>query len=281
MALGKGLSALISKDTLNQFGEAYIPDLPIEKILPNPYQPRIEFKPETLMDLASSIRENGIIEPLIVTKKDEDKYELIAGERRWRAAQMAKLRTVPVVVKEASPEQMLVLAVIENVQRRDLNPLEEAMAFEQLISLFNMTHNDIARKIGFSRPAVANKLRLLTLPQEIKRQMLEGKLSEGHARALLGLTSKEAMLAAAQITVRDKLSVRAVEELVRRLNQGNKKLYKKSMRIIDEYTQNIESTLQKHFGSNINLFRSAKGGKIVIHFTNDKQLEKIYQELIK
>jgi len=280
MALGKGLSALISKDTLNQFNEAYIPDLPIEKISPNPYQPRTEIRPDTLISLADSIRANGIIEPLIVTKKDDEHFELIAGERRWRAAQIARVRTVPVVVKEASPQQMLVLAVIENIQRRDLNPLEEAMAFEQLIGLFNMTHGDIADKIGYSRPAVANKLRLLMLPQEIKKSLLEDKLSEGHARALLGLTSKEAMLAAAHIAIRDKLSVRAVEELVRRLNQGNKKIYKKSMRILDEYTQTIESTLQKHFGPNVNLFRSARGGKIVIHFKNDKQLEKIYKELI-
>jgi ParB family chromosome partitioning protein len=280
MALGKGLSALISKDTLNQFNEAYIPDLPIEMIVPNPYQPRIEIRPETLVELADSIRANGIIEPLIVTKKDDNKYELIAGERRLRAAQIAKIATVPVVVKEASPQQMLVLAVIENVQRRDLNPLEEAMAFEQLIGLFNMTHADIATKIGYSRPAVANKLRLMTLPQEIKKQLLEGKLSEGHARALLGLSSKEAMLAAAQITIRDKLSVRAVEELVRRLNQGQKKLYKKSMRIVDEYSQKIESSLQTRFSTKVSLYRSAKGGKIIIPFTNDKQLEKIYQDLI-
>ena len=280
MALGKGLSALISKDSLNQFNEAYIPDLPIEKISANPYQPRIEIRPDTLLSLADSIRENGIIEPLIVTKKDDDHFELIAGERRWRAAQMAQARTVPVVVKEASPQQMLVLAVIENIQRRDLNPLEEAMAFEQLISLFNMSHGDIASKIGYSRPAVANKLRLMALPQEIKKLLLNGDLSEGHARALLGLTSKEAMLAAAQITVRDKLSVRAVEELVRRLNQGNKKIYKKSMRIIDDYTTTVETSLQKHFATDVNLYRSQRGGKIVIHFKNDKQLDKIYKELI-
>jgi ParB family chromosome partitioning protein len=280
MALGKGLSALIAKDSLNQFNEAYIPDLPIGQIVANPYQPRIEIRPETLVELADSIRVNGIIEPLIVTKKGDGHYELIAGERRLRAAQLAKIATVPVVVKEASPQQMLVLAVIENVQRKDLNPLEEAMAFEQLINMFNMTHTDIAGKIGYSRPAVANKLRLLSLPQELKKYMLEGKLSEGHTRALLGLTSKEAMLAAAQIAVRDSLSVRAVEELVRRLNQGQKKLYKKTMRIQDEFTQTIEKTLQTRFGTKVNLYRSAKGGKIIIPFTNDKQLEKIYKELL-
>lgn len=280
MSLGKGLSALISKEAMSGISGAYIQDLPIEKISPNPYQPRIEIRPETLVELADSIRINGIIQPLIVTKIDDDHYELIAGERRLRAAQLAKIATVPVVVREASPQQMLVLAVIENIQRRDLNPLEEAMAFDQLITLFNMTHADIAGKISFSRPAVANKLRLLTLPQELKRYLLENKLAEGHARALLGLTSKEAMLAAAKISVRDKLSVRAVEELVRRLNQGQKKLTRKSMRIIDDYTQTIEKNLQGRFGTKVNLYRSAKGGKIVIPFSNDKQLEKIYQSLL-
>jgi ParB family transcriptional regulator, chromosome partitioning protein len=281
MALGKGLSALISKDSLNQFSDAYIPALPIDQVSPNPYQPRIEIKPEGLMDLADSIRENGIIEPLIVSKNSKGEFELIAGERRLRAAKMAKLPTVPVVVREASPQQMLVLAVIENVQRKDLNPIEEALAFEQLINMFNMTHADIATKISYSRPAVANKLRLLSLPQAIKRYLLEGKISEGHARALLGITSKEAMLAAAQITVRDKLSVRAVEELVRRLNHGQKKLTKKSMRIIDEYTQSIEITLRQQFGTKVSLYRSAKGGKIVIPFNNDKQLEDIYKSISK
>jgi len=281
MTLGKGLSALISENTLKELNQAYIPDVPIEQIEPNPYQPRAEIKPESLMDLADSIRDNGIIEPLIVTKKGEKKYELIAGERRWRAAKMAKITQVPVVVKETSPQQMLELAIIENIQRKDLNPLEEADAFNQLVKLFKLSHGDIAKKIGYSRPAVANKIRLLSLPDEVKKNLLESKISEGHARALMGLTSKEAMVAATKIIIRDGLSVRAVEELVRRLNQhADKPRRAANALILDKYSQTIENSLQKKFGDSVKLYRSAKGGKIVIPFTSDNELKGIYEKLL-
>lgn len=280
MALGKGLSSLIADDTMSQINQAYIANLPIEQILPNPYQPRTEIKPETLVELADSLREHGVIEPLIVTKKSEGKYELIAGERRWRAAKLAKMPTVPVVVKEASPQQMLELAIVENIQRKDLNPLEEALAFEQLIKMFKLGQGDIAVKVGYSRPAIANKMRLLTLPEQVKKLLIDEKISEGHARAILGLVSKETMVEAAKITVRDKLSVRAVEELVRRLNQGHKtKPKKRNERILDEYTQTIESRLRKSYGEKVSLQRSARGGKIVIPFKNDDELKKIYKQL--
>lgn len=280
MGLGKGLSAIISEDSMNELQQAYIPDLPVDQISPNPHQPRVAIKGETLVELADSIREHGIIEPLIVTKKSDKKFELIAGERRLKAAQLAKITKVPVVVKEASPQQMLELAIVENIQRKDLNPLEEATAFDQLATMYDMSHKEIAEKIGYSRPAVANKIRLLTLPQEVKKYLLEQKLDEGHARALLGLNSKDAMIAASKIIIRDGLSVRAVEELVRRLNQGHKKPKKRNMRILDKVTQTIETDLQKKFGEKVKLFRSARGGKIVIPFTDDKQLKSIYQELV-
>ncbi|HLD03298.1 MAG TPA: ParB/RepB/Spo0J family partition protein [Candidatus Dojkabacteria bacterium] len=281
MTLGKGLAALISENTLKELSQSYIPDLPIEQIAPNPYQPRISVKPESLVDLADSIRENGVIEPLIVTKKGEKRYEIVAGERRWRAAQLAKATTVPVVVKETSPQQMLELAIIENIQRKDLNPLEEATAFDQLVKLFKLTHAEIAHKVGYSRPGVANKIRLLTLPDEVKKYLLEEQLTEGHTRALMGLKSKEAMIAASKIIIRDGLSVRAVEELVRRLNQGQSTPRTSRNRILDEYTQSIETTLQSKFGPDVKLFRSKKGGKIVIPFANDDQLKKIYARLEK
>lgn len=280
MGLGKGLSALISEDSIKDPDHAYIPDLDISKIIPNPYQPRTEVKPETLMELADSIREHGVIEPLIVTKKSESKYELIAGERRWRAAKLAKIGEVPVVVKEASPQQMLELAIVENVQREDLNPLEEALAFEQLVSMYDLSHEDISKKVGYSRSAIANKIRLLQLPEEIKRFLLEEKISEGHARALLGLSSDDAMVAAAKLVVKDSLSVRAVEELVRRLNQGKQKKKRGVKRILDEYTQNLESELKDRYGKQVKLYRSKKGGKIVIPFTDDEQLKKLHEALI-
>lgn len=281
MGLGKGLSALISEDTMSELQQGYIPDLDINKIVPNPYQPRAEIQPETLVELADSIREHGVIEPLIVTKKSDSQYELIAGERRWRASKLAKISKVPVVVKEASPQQMLELAIVENVQRSDLNPIEEALAFEQLVKMFKLSHKEIAEKMGLSRPAIANKIRLLSLPEEVKKYLLESKITEGHARALLGLTSNDAILAAAKIVVRDKLSVRAVEELVRRLNHGHKKPNRKHMRIVDEYTQKLEDTLKETYGKKVKLFRTSKGGKIVIPFESDDQLKEIYQGLTK
>lgn len=278
--LGKGLSALISDQSIaSGNAQGYVPSMPIEHIIPNPYQPRIEMQPERLVELADSIREHGVIEPLIVTKKADNKYELIAGERRWRAAKLAGMETVPAVIKEASAQQMLELAIVENVQRADLNPLEEAMAFEQLSNIFDLTHDSIAKKLGLSRPAVANKIRLLSLPEEIKRGLLEEKITEGHARALLGLEATETMIAAYKIIIRDNLSVRAVEELVRRLNKGQRRQDRKDMRIVDEKTTQIETYLRTKFGKGVTLSRSQKGGKIVIPFTSDDELDSIYSML--
>lgn len=278
-SLGSGLSALIPEEQLNDVEQAYIPNLDIERVEPNPYQPRMEFNPEELLELSDSIREHGVIEPLIITKAKGNKYYLIAGERRWRASKLAKLKTVPAVIKEASPQQVLELAVVENVQRADLNPLEEAMAFDQLSEKFKLTHEEIAAKVGLSRPAIANKIRLLQLPDEIKKGLLEGKIQEGHARGLLGLDNEDAMIATYKIVVRDGLSVRAVEELVRRLNKGHKKQRKKTDRILDKHTQEIETSLQNIYGEKVKLFRSKKGGKIVIPFKSDDELDQIYSTL--
>lgn len=276
--LGKGLSALIGEDTMSSVNQGYIPALPINTIKPNPYQPRIEMKPDDLVELSDSIREHGVIEPLIVTKKGENEYELIAGERRLRASKLAGIEYVPVVVKEASPQQMLELAIVENVQRADLNSLEEALAYEQLSKLYSLTHEEIAQKMGLSRPAVANKIRLLSLPEELKRGLLEAKISEGHARALLGLDSRETMIATYKIILRDHLSVRATEELVRRLNRGHKKKSRKDARIIDEKTTQLEKQLKEIYG-NVSLARSKKGGKITIKFRDDQELDAIMHKL--
>lgn len=278
-SLGVGLSALIPEQNIIELDQAYIPNLDIDRISPNPYQPRIEMNPDELVELSDSIREHGVIEPLIVTRSKDGNFNLIAGERRWRASKLANLKTIPVVIKEASPQQVLELAVVENIQRADLNPLEEAMAFEQLAIKFKLTHAQIAAKVGLSRPAIANKVRLLNLPDEIKKGLLEGIINEGHARALLGLTSQEAMIATYKIVARDNLSVRAVEELVRRLNAGHKKQRKSTDRILDSYTQEVENKLKSLLGTGVKLYRSNKGGKIVIPFSSDEQLKKIYSNL--
>ncbi len=279
--LGKGLSALIGKPEFTEGSESgYIPNLSSKDIVPNPYQPRIEIKREKLEELARSIKEHGVIEPLLVTKnKKTGKYELIAGERRWRAATMAGIVNVPVVVKESSPQEMLELAIVENVQRADLNPLEEALAFEQLTKTFNLTPEQISKRIGLSRPAIANKIRLLMLPDELKRALLEEKVTEGHARALLGLNSKDTIIAAYKTIIRDNLSVRAVEELVRRLNKGKKPLERRNMRIVDERTTELENKLKDSFGQKTTLSRTRKGGKIVIAFSSDKELENVMSKL--
>lgn len=278
--LGKGLSALISDETMSGVNQGFIPALPIDLIVPNPYQPRTEMDPEPLVELADSIREHGVIEPLIVTKKADNRYELIAGERRWRASKLAGIAHIPVVIKEASPQQMLELAVVENLQREDLNPLEEALAFEQLVKLFTMTHDEVARKMGVSRPSVANKIRLLSLPDELKRGLLGGKISEGHARALLGLNSTETQIATYKIIIRDSLSVRATEELVRRLNRGHKKPQQRNQRIVDSKTTKFETTLKEKYGKGVSLYRSLKGGKIVIPFKTEEELSKLVDELL-
>ncbi|MBN1915808.1 ParB/RepB/Spo0J family partition protein [Candidatus Dojkabacteria bacterium] len=279
IGLGKGLSALISEGSLDSSDQAYIPNLPIDNIEPNPYQPRIEIKPETLVELTDSIREHGIIEPLIVKRISPSQFQLIAGERRLRAAKLAGAETVAVVVLEASPQQMLELAVVENIQRQDLNPLEEALAFDQMVKHFNMGHEEISNKVGYSRPAIANKIRLLTLPDELKKGLLEGTISEGHARALLGLHEPQAMIATYALVVKNQISVRATEELVRRLLSKSKD--KSPAEAVDEPTTDtlvgsIELFLSKKFNSKISVSRSKRGGKIIIPFKNDKELDRIY-----
>lgn len=280
-SLGKGLSALISDNTLSDSNSGFIPNLSIDRIIPNRYQPRLEMNEEELQALSNSIISHGIIEPLIVTRIDKsDNFELIAGERRLRAAQKAGLKNVPAVIKEASPQQMLELAVVENVQRADLNPLEEGMAFEQLVKEFNMSHNEISEKVGLSRPSVANKIRLLKLPEEIKKSLLKGEIDEGHSRALLGLTSDAVMIQAHKMIIRDNLSVRAVEELVRRLNQGHKAPKRKNQQILDSKTVSLENTLKERFSQKVKLTRSQKGGKIIIPFSSDSELERLYKLLV-
>lgn len=278
--LGKGLSALISDDSIVKDDQSYIPNLPVDQIKPNPYQPRMEIKPESLLELSDSIREHGIIEPLIVTLKKEDEYELIAGERRLRAAKLAGVKTVPAVIKEASPQQMLELAIVENIQRADLNPLEEALAFKQLVDTYKMSHTNIAKKVGLSRPAVANKIRLLNLPENVKKGLLGGAITEGHARALLGLTTPQSIISAYKKIVKDTLSVRSTEELVRRLNEGKPEKKGKRKVAKDRKTIAYERALRIVYGKKLIIFRSKKGGKIVIPFNDDKGLSKLYKKLL-
>ncbi|MBI2940295.1 MAG: ParB/RepB/Spo0J family partition protein [Chloroflexi bacterium] len=274
--LGRGLSALIPG------GNAGPHEVELNQISPNPRQPRQRIDPTGLASLAESIREHGLLQPLVVTEAaaQAGQYVLIAGERRWQAAQMAGLTRVPVLVKEATPEQMLALALVENIQRADLNPLEEAAAFKQLIEEFGLTQEEVARRIGRSRVAVTNSLRLLQLPEPAKVALAEGQISEGHARALLGTESAAVLSACLRRVVDDGLSVRETEELVRRARRTEESAAEREAIATAPDTQAIEAALQEVLGTRVNLYRSSRGGRLVIHFYTEEQLQGLYDLLM-
>ena len=280
--LGKGLSALISTDSnIGDMSRKYIEDFDVEKIVPNPYQPRMHIDPEKLIELADSIREHGVIQPLIISKdKNSDKYNIVAGERRFRAVQLAGFKTVPVVIKETSPLEMLELALIENIQREDLNPLEEAYSFKQLSTEFGLTQEEISKKVGLNRVTVANKMRLYRLPEKIKEMVLNELLSEGHARALLGIKDETSMIAAADIIVKRGLSVRQTEALVRKIMFGkldSTKEWKRS----DQNTKKYEEDITNRLGYNTTITKMSKGGKITIRYRTLEDLDNIVQRFEK
>ncbi len=278
--LGKGLAALISTNEMENTNSAYNPNFDINKIEANPYQPRMHIDPEELIDIADSIREHGVIQPLIITKnKDSEKYFLIAGERRLRASQLAGLKTVPVVIQESSPQDMLELAIIENIQRKDLNPLEEAYAFKKMQDEFGIAQGDIARKVGLSRVAITNKIRLLLIPNEVKEDILNEKLSEGHARALLGIKDKVSLIAAADLVVKRGMSVRETEALVRKINFG-KGSTTRNWKRSDEETDNYSRLLSKKLGYTAHISKMTKGGKVVIRYNTHKELKELMEKLI-
>jgi ParB family chromosome partitioning protein len=255
----------------------------VRSIAPNPHQPRAAFDERSLQELAESIREHGLIQPLIVVRSGEDHYTLIAGERRWRAAQSAGLESVPVVIKDAAPQQMLEMALVENVQRADLNPLEEALAYKQLTEEFNLTQDQIAQRVGKSRVAVANVLRLLKLPDPIKARLADGLISEGHARALLALTDTDIQQRMLSQIIKKGLSVRQTEELIRRQLEGRPAAKKTAApaRRLSADSRALEDRMRRSLGTKVSLFRSKKGGTIVIHFYSEEELDAIYRRIVK
>jgi len=283
--LGKGLEALIptAPAELATAAAASIRQVAVEAIVPNPLQPRQRQDPQALQELADSIREHGLIQPLIVTTALPEQqaagvqYQLIAGERRWTAVKLAGISSVPVIVKEATPQQMLELALVENIQRADLNPLEEAVAYRQLIDEFGLTQEEVAARVGKSRVAVANVVRLLRLPGEIKTALLEGQISEGHARALLTLENPEAMLRLLKAIVRQGLNVRQTEELVRRQALAARP---ETRAAPTPDTLALENRFRDALGTKVRLFRSRKGGKLVIHFFSEEELQAIYTAIV-
>jgi ParB family chromosome partitioning protein len=283
IGLGKGLGALLPGS--DETPASGLLEAPVRAIVPNPHQPRMQFDEEALRELAESIREHGLIQPLIVTRGHEDQYTLIAGERRWRAAQLAGLDSVPVVIKDVAPQQMLEMALVENVQRSDLNALEEALAYKELSEEFGLTQDQIAQRVGKSRVAVANTLRLLKLPEAIKARLADGLITEGHARTLLIITDSAVQQRLLSQIIKNGLSVRQTEELVRRLLEDHPTAKKQPFnaahpRSSGADTRALEERMRRALGTKVTLSRSKKGGTIMIHFYSEEELDAIYRRIV-
>jgi ParB family chromosome partitioning protein len=277
--LGKGLGALIP--TVDEHGTEMAPgvtEVPIASITPNPHQPRSPIRDQDLVELAASIEEHGIIQPLVVTESP-DGYQLIAGERRWRAARLAGLPDVPVVVKDVAPREMLELALVENLQRADLNSLEQAGAYRQLMDEFQLTQEQVARRVGKSRAAVSNTMRLLKAARAVQEALLRGKISEGHARALMGLEQAEAQEAALATVLKRGLNVRQTEDLVRRL-LGAHREERKPTREVSPETRALEASFREALGTKVSLMRGDEGGRVVIYFYSDEELDALYEHIV-
>jgi ParB family chromosome partitioning protein len=275
-ALGKGLSALIPEALEAAQGEGDFFHCPIEAIEPNPYQPRQNFKELELQELAESIKEKGILTPLLVTKAGKG-YRLIAGERRWRAAQKAGLNRVPVVVRETSPLESLELALIENIHRSDLNPLEEALAYSRWLEDTHDTQDSLAKRIGKDRSTITNMLRLLRLPTSIQEDLLENRLSMGHARVLAGLKTPAEQLNLRNLIIKKGLSVRQAEAQVKKGGTSEAPKPTESEKI--HYIQSLEEDLKRSLGTKVEI--RAKGGKgaVIIHFFSDEELGRLLERL--
>jgi ParB family chromosome partitioning protein len=246
--------------------------IPVENISRNPRQPRTHFDPQDLAELEASIRTHGVLQPLVVTRGPvSEQYVLVAGERRWLAARRAGLETVPAILREAGEQDLVELALVENVQRADLEPLEAAEAFRQLVEEFHLSHEEVASRVGKSRVAITNTLRLLKLPVDIQQALVDGKISEGHARALLALPTPEAQRAALKTILEHELNVRQTEELVRKLS-GERPVMRQAYIPAPEIAA-LEDRLRKRLGTRVRLQRRGKGGTVVIHFYSDEELD--------
>ncbi|MBI5353527.1 MAG: ParB/RepB/Spo0J family partition protein [Chloroflexi bacterium] len=280
--LGKGLESLIPTGGKGQPASSGthvggVQQVAVESIRPNPRQPRIHFKEEDLLELAASIREHGVIQPLIVSPKSDGTFILIAGERRWQASQRAGLKTVPVITRQASNQELLEIALIENVQRADLNSMEEAEAYRQLVEEFGLSHEAVAKRVGKSRVAVTNTLRLLGLADGVKQSLVDGTITEGHARALLALSSHKAQTSALQIVINLSFNVRQTEEYVRKLAGQKPVKAKKPVRNAD--VNDVEKRLQRSLGTKVALKHGKKGGTVTIYYYSGEELDALIEKL--
>ena len=285
--LGRGLEALMGvsepaatpakkeEKTISKTPENGVVELKIALVEPNREQPRKQFDEEKLQILADSIKTHGVIQPILVKEREKGYYMIIAGERRWRAAKLAGLKTIPAVVKNLEEQKVMEVALVENLQREDLNPIDTANGYRFLAEKFNLTQEEISARVGKSRSAIANTLRLLTLPEFVQDKLFDGTLTEGHARSLIGLSEKDA-LAIAEKIIGDGLSVRATEEMIRRLKKpaAQKPVPEKNV-----HHRAVEKNLSKKFGTKVQLLLGAKKGKIVIEYYDDEQLNQILEKI--
>jgi ParB family chromosome partitioning protein len=280
MALGKGLGALIPEVETGKDEQKDFFFCDIDLLRPNRFQPRLNFSEEDLQELTDSIKAQGILQPLLV-RKDDDGYELIAGERRLRAAKRARLTQVPVVLKRVNDNQMLEMAIVENIQRENLNPIEEAEAYHRLITQLNLTQDQASARVGKSRSAVANFLRLRQLPEQIKDSITDGSLSMGHARAILGAAASSQQLAAWRAVIAKGLSVRQTETLIRHLKSEKKKPRVSRNRTEEIYLSGLAEDLSRHFGTKIMIKKAGQKGKVEIEFYNNDDLDRLIRRLKK
>ncbi len=271
-ALGKGLGALIPEESLDNEKDRLL--IPLNKIKSNSDQPRKNFDSDKIVELAESIKHHGIIQPLIL-KKIEDEYIIVAGERRWRAAKSLGLKEVPAIIMDLSDKQVLEISLIENIQRQDLNPIEEALAYKKLLSDFKLTQDELSKRIGKSRTAITNCMRLINLDKRVQQYLIDGVISEGHGRTLLAITNNDMQYELSQRIIDEKLSVREIERIVKNLLNDTNKTKERKEKELNSYYRDIKDKLQNHFGTKVNLSNKKNKGKIEIEYYSDEDLQRI------
>ena len=277
-ALGKGLDALLPATKVGQPVEGVeVQHLRIDAIVPNRYQPRHIFAPGELAELTASIKESGVLQPVLVRRKGDGIYELISGERRWRASSEAGLQTIQAVIRNCSDQESLLLALVENLQREDLNPMETARAYARMMSEFGLTQDGIAQKVGRERSSVANAVRLMNLHPEVQELVELGRISAGHAKVILGLDSPESQVRVAKMVASRGLSVRETETVVESALVGKKRLRKA---IVNSQWTDLEARLQKRLGTKVTIRPRGQGGKIVIHYFSAQELDGTIETLL-
>ncbi|WP_409252420.1 ParB/RepB/Spo0J family partition protein [Bacillus sp. SCS-153A] len=272
--LGKGINALFANVDAK---EEAVQEISVKELRPNPYQPRKVFEPEAIEELKESIQEHGILQPIIARKSIKG-YEIVVGERRYRAAKAAKLNKVPVVVRELTDKQMMELAVLENLQREDLSPIEEGNAYQLLMDKLDLTQEQLAKRLGKSRPHIANHIRLLSLPPQIQQLIIDDKITMGHGRALLGLRKKEKLQSVVEKIIKESLNVRQLEKLIHELNENVSRETKKPEKK-DVFIKEQETLLRERFGTNVSIKQSKKKGKIEFEFFSQDDLNRILELL--